>query len=148
MLSKLLPHLPVTAIFVGHGDSRWATSRELHTSSPLWWHWSLTLHMLSVTYISDGQIIWQKWDSPFLCGCDNQRIYVFSYIRGGGWMWESIKHEDQDLLYWLVETISKGTAIFVTNNLSNKRKHAPLVSGASWLICFKGRSAWSRDMTY
>ena len=34
----------------------------------------------------------------------------------GGGMWESIKHEDQDLLWWLVETISKGTAIFVTNN--------------------------------
>ena len=50
-------------------------------------------------------------------------------LVGWWWIWESIKHEDQDLLWWLVETISKGTAIFVTNN-SFKRKHAPMVSGA------------------
>ena len=36
MLPKLLPHLPATAIFIGHGDSRWETTRQLHTSSPLW----------------------------------------------------------------------------------------------------------------
>ena len=85
--------------------------------------------MPSVTYTSDGQIIWRKRDPLFLCGCHNQRVSGLSYARGGWWIWESIKHEDQDLLWWLVETISKGTAIFVTNN-SFKRKHAPMVSGA------------------
>ena len=72
-------------------------------------------------------------ETPYFCVVVTTKGFlVFPMLVGGG-MWESIKHEDQDLLWWLVETISKGTAIFVTNN-SFKRKHAPMVSGAGWPV--------------
>ena len=91
----------------------------------------------SVTAAFSEATVTKQNEGPPLAAGPSITTYFWEYLRawGGEWMWEGIE-ENQGTkhdLTWLVEGMSAGSLIWVTDG-SYDRLKAPDLSGAGWII--------------
>ena len=89
----------------------------------------------SVTDGPDGRSVVLRNHGPKLVDNTDGASSFMQFLRGWGgeWMWTNVRNEGKNLR-WVVDAISGGTAVWVTDGSYN-RTVAPHTSGAGWLIC-------------